>query len=73
VADVLQNLSMVTDSIIVKVGDERAGEVRAVGTTSNPRLIHGTEPDLTFQAVRAKATLRKTAIAIEVIQGHLLA
>ena len=64
---------MVAESVVVEVGDEGAGEVRAVGAASNPWLIRGAEPDFTLLAVRAKATLRKTAIAIEVIHGHLLA
>lgn len=71
VADVLQDLGMVTDSVVVEVGDEGAGEVRAVGTASNPRLIRRTEPHLALLAVRHKVALGKTAIAIEFIRGYL--
>ena len=63
---------MVTDSVVIEIGDEGAGEVRAVGTASNPRLVRRTEPDLALLAVRHKAALGKAAITVEVVQGHLL-
>ncbi len=71
VADVLQDLGMVTDSVVVEVGDEGAGEVRTIGTAINPRLIRRTEPHLALLAIRHKVALGKTAIAVEVVRGHL--
>ncbi|GAI07877.1 unnamed protein product, partial [marine sediment metagenome] len=66
-----QDLGMVTESVVVEVGDEGAGEVRAVGTSGNPRLFCGTQPHLTLAAIRSKAASGKTAIAIEFIRGPL--
>ncbi len=62
---------MVTDSVVVEVGDEGAGEVRTIGTAINPRLIRRTEPHLALLAIRHKVALGKTAIAVEVVRGHL--
>jgi len=69
-AEVFQGLGMVGESVVVEISDEGAGEVRAIGTAGDPRLLIGTLPYPAILAIRDKATLGETAIAIKVIQGH---
>ena len=73
VADILQDLGMVADSIVIEIGDEGTGKVRAVGTASNPCPVRCTESDLALLAIRHKAALGKAAITVEVVQGHSMA
>jgi hypothetical protein len=69
VSNLLEDFGMVTDFVIVKVSDKRAGKVRTIGTASNPGFLLCTEPHLTLPAVRRQATVGQTAIALQVLQG----
>jgi len=61
---------MMTDPIVVEVGDEGAGEVGAIGTPGYPWLICCTQPYLTIAAVRYKAASAEAAIAVNVLWLH---
>jgi len=72
-ADILQHSAVVRDSVIAEVGDKRAGELRAIGTPLNPRLIRGTLSYLALLAVGHKAALTETPVTSDFLRGHLQA
>jgi hypothetical protein len=52
VADVVENFSVMAQTVIVEGGNGWAREIWAIGTATNPRLSFSTPPHLTLPTVR---------------------
>ena len=70
-ADILQTIAMVWHTAVAETGDEVAGEVRAVGTASNPRLTGSTLCYLAPVKRYAGASFMQAAFAGDLFHGYI--